>query len=817
MTGRRRLSLMLRKSLLLLLALAALAPAALATSFIVPDDDELIGKADAIVIGNVEGKWVDATRFETIYEIRVERAIKGGERADALVRVTSPGAELDGYGVFVPGAPRFDQGERVLLFLTRDKGRWITTDLTLGKFKFETSTIGAKVLVRDAENIVGWDRNGAEHVERVRREAGFVHFIEERVAGRRPAADYFVAPGSVTIQNSAQENAIGAQPNAPAFPAYTYTDNVQLNGAWIGTRWSNISGGVTFYKRSETNISGPADGGASVIQNGLASWNNEAGSNINLIYGGNRAGTPSANQDGISVVEFNDPQGRVGGSWGGSGTIAITFISYFNPHTFANTQWWSIRDADVVFQDGFPGTHAAFPTAMTHELGHGIGFRHSNAHYIRSTGADEPCNSSVEECSNNAIMYFTAVASLGYTLQTWDINAAQAVYPGSGGGTCTPPSFTAQPQSRTITSGQSTTLTVGASGTTPLSYQWYTGTTGNTGSPVPGGTGSSITVSPASTTNYWVRVSNACGSINSNTATVTVNPPAGGVRQKTPADFNGDHISDFVLYRNSSWIAYNQNTGAELWRVTPNFVVPNGIPLPMDYDGDGTKDFTIFRVGQGWHFLNDNGTYNKGLFIPDAGAIPVPADYDGDGKDDVVIYRNGTWTKYDFNTGAVVWNVTTDNFGDGIPVPMDYNGDGRADFTIFRPGLTWLFYNATGGIVKGIWIGMDVVPVPGDYDGNGTEDVVAFNRANPTWLFYDFNSGAFVRGVSTPGSSVDGDPIQPAPLDYDGDGSVDFTYFNGGPWDIWLDNGTIRNAFWTGGYNGDVAISRRTHTRPGPS
>lgn len=40
---------------------------------------------------------------------------------------------------------------------------------------------------------------------------------------------------------------------------------------------------------------------------------------------------------------------------------------------------------------------------------------------------------------------------------------------------CTPPSITSQPQSQTITAGQTATLTVTATGTAPLSYQWYQG------------------------------------------------------------------------------------------------------------------------------------------------------------------------------------------------------------------------------------------------------------------------------------------------------------------------------------------------------
>lgn len=87
---------------------------------------------------------------------------------------------------------------------------------------------------------------------------------------------------------------------------------------------------------------------------------------------------------------------------------------------------------------------------------------------------------------------------------------------------CVLPSITAHPTSRTINPGQSTTLTVTA--INPASYQWYQGTAPSTTTPV-GTNSNSLTVAPSVTTSYWVRVSNACGSVDSTTATVTVLPP----------------------------------------------------------------------------------------------------------------------------------------------------------------------------------------------------------------------------------------------------------------------------------------------------
>ena len=48
----------------------------------------------------------------------------------------------------------------------------------------------------------------------------------------------------------------------------------------------------------------------------------------------------------------------------------------------------------------------------------------------------------------------------------------------------------------------------------------------------------------------------------------------------------------------------------------------------------------------------------------------------------------------------------------------------------------------------------------------------------------------------------------PAPLDYDGDGEVDFTVWAGGPWIFFNDDGSLNKGIWTGGVAGDQALSR---------
>lgn len=89
----------------------------------------------------------------------------------------------------------------------------------------------------------------------------------------------------------------------------------------------------------------------------------------------------------------------------------------------------------------------------------------------------------------------------------------------------TAPTISAQPTSVTINSGSTATFTVVATGSSPT-YQWYSGNTGTTTQPISLATSNSYTT-PAlgSNKNYWVRVSNSAGNVNSNTVTATVTIP----------------------------------------------------------------------------------------------------------------------------------------------------------------------------------------------------------------------------------------------------------------------------------------------------
>ncbi|HVR38569.1 MAG TPA: hypothetical protein VMU84_05695 [Thermoanaerobaculia bacterium] len=97
---------------------------------------------------------------------------------------------------------------------------------------------------------------------------------------------------------------------------------------------------------------------------------------------------------------------------------------------------------------------------------------------------------------------------------------------------CDPPLILAtnQPKSQTVTRGSVARLETASTGTGPFKYQWFAGNTGQTRFPLAGGTDKTFTTSGINDVSYyWVRVSNACGSADSQTATVT---PIGSVAPK---------------------------------------------------------------------------------------------------------------------------------------------------------------------------------------------------------------------------------------------------------------------------------------------
>ena len=131
------------------------------------------------------------------------------------------------------------------------------------------------------------------------------------------------------------------------------------------------------------------------------------------------------------------------------------------------------------------------------------------------TGSSYTRNS-VTSGDNNGLVAVTVTGTKG----TFTTGNALLTVNGSGAA----PTITVQPQNQTVTAPATATMSVTATGTAPLGYQWS-----KNGSTIAGATQSSYTT-PATTyptdngATFYVVVSNSVGTLQSSTATLTVNP-----------------------------------------------------------------------------------------------------------------------------------------------------------------------------------------------------------------------------------------------------------------------------------------------------
>ncbi len=308
---------------------------------------------------------------------------------------------------------------------------------------------------------------------------------------------------------------------------------------------------------------------------------------------------------------------------------------------------------------------------------------------------------------------------------------------GNGGGPPAP-TITTQPASQEVQSGTAIALSVAASGD-DLTYQWYTGNSGDTASPVAGATSGTLTTGALTvSTNFWVAVSNAGGSADSETAVIIVAAPAVPLVIDGTGDIAGENIQhpngnifDQILLTGET-IQLQARPG-QITRVS--FMDDTEDIVQVEFSGAGS--FTV--------------TLDPATFLPPA----IPPRYNQaveyvTGKPSVVIDGG------DANTFFSIFTVGSINAVNQALFPEGQVYDAQADVTLVEVvnstgmGGMQLSNAAFSGSTGNVGVDARGVPIAvrltiGDIDADGD--------AVPHLLF---GSGSFTVAAGNPGLRITG-------------------------------------------------------------
>jgi hypothetical protein len=343
-----------------LAGLLASVSSSLASTVLFRTDSELIARSERVVYGRAVAQravrdTLDPRRIYTVTTVAVIEDFTGA--GGDTIEIWELGGALDGERMFVGGAVEYRIGQDVVVCL--DRGRLGLRSVAMGLSKFDV--------------VAGV--NGAATLHRAIRDT-------EVVGGVVPATDRTLSEWRALAQQTLGRISRRATTPAPVVAGWT---NIRPA---LPLRWRDADFGTPVRVFKNTSAPPPLVTGDAVteIQTALAAWTNPSNASISVQYGGTAL---EPHYDGgwttiaahSTLITFEDPNSElsdvvlaIGGGFGqdtpGSGGV-VNGISY---DAFVN--------GFVVFQRAsvLPAEFRQplnFTRVLTHEIGHTIGFGHT--------------------------------------------------------------------------------------------------------------------------------------------------------------------------------------------------------------------------------------------------------------------------------------------------------------------------------------------------------------------------------------------------------------------------------------------------------
>src|SRR6266404_4907870 len=568
------------KPLLFLIALLSCAETSLATTVIIPSDDQMIVEARAIVRGRIlaieTGLDEQQNRIYTYVTLKVQEVLKGQITQRRIV-LKQPGGEYGSRGSMVFGTPEFTVAENVILYLdTWRDGSLRVHQMLLGKFAvIKDPDTGVLFAVRNAPDVnvqvLGQSSKGP--ITNRMELSAYTEMVRNRLVANRRAAREFEASAydGIPVLERPAGYTLSSQ-KGDVEPQY-HLWNPRL-------RWFEADTGESVVFKVNTE-SAPSQVENDVVA-ATNAWSSVAGCSLRVVEGGTTNTCGLFVVDGTNTISFNNCDGYFSGSGDCSGGIlAVTSISSYDRNqtrVVNGVTFYRALEANLTFNPFSAcsfSDHCQLQEIMTHEMGHALGLHHS---------WDPTFGGTPSATDQIATMYWVAhFDGRCASLKQDDINGITFVYPSTGGGPGPLTIVSTSPLGTGTVGSVFSRQLIASGGTTPYTWSLVSGSLPDgivlNSAGLIGGTPTAT-----GTFDFTVKVTDAQSSTAQKALSITVITPATGydaqfVSQNVSATLQPSQL--FVV--TIRWL----NTGSTVWNGVGGFSVFSQNPAHnVDWGGD---------------------------------------------------------------------------------------------------------------------------------------------------------------------------------------------------------------------------------------